>query len=177
KWGEYISKGSNKIAKMGIWMGFQFGLRLGEIIHLRIQDIDFDKQEIYIRPHRKGKNQRAWNPKYNRERQVPFTKDQAAIFKRWIHEVRPELNHSYLLWTPTSKQPLHPRNFQRWCMKANLHAHVLRYSFATHYYNQTKDVKLISELLGHSSVSTTSEYLCLSQQKVMEKARAAFASS
>jgi integrase len=54
-WGEYIRHAPNKVAKMGIWLGFQFGLRLGEILHLRIQDIDFNRQEIQIHEHKKRK--------------------------------------------------------------------------------------------------------------------------
>ncbi|MHA2096668.1 MAG: tyrosine-type recombinase/integrase, partial [Candidatus Hodarchaeales archaeon] len=98
--------------------------------------------------------------------------------KRWIEEIRPkDLPHSYLLWTqrgPRKNQLVQPRAFQRWCNKAEIHPHVLRYSFATHYYNESKDVKLISELLGHSNVSTTSEYLQLGQKETMTKARKLF---
>ena len=59
----------------------------------------------------------------------------------------------------------------------NFHAHVLRYSFATHWYNESKDIKLISDLLGHSDVATTSNYLALGKSKTMEKGRTLFSSS
>lgn len=73
--------------------------------------------------------------------------------------------------------------FQRWCREVgerlqtskSFHPHVLRYSFATHYYEVSKDVKLVSDLLGHANVSTTSEYLQLGHKETMNKARQLFA--
>lgn len=181
KWAEHIRKAPNRVAKMAIFLGFHFGLRLSEILHLRIQDINFKDSLVLIRPHKKAKGQERWYPKYNRERQVPFTKEHAKVLDRWINDIRPKgLPHSYLLWTmrgPRKNHIVQNRSFQRQCNKAGLHPHVLRYSFATHYYNESKDVKLISELLGHANVSTTSEYLQLGKKETMSKARALFASS
>ena len=181
KWTDKIRMVPSRVGKMGAWIGFHFGLRLSEILHLRVQDINFKDQVILIRPHRKGKGQEAWYPKYNRERQVPFTKDQSDTLKRWIDDIRhKDLPHPYLLWTqrgPRKYQIVQPRAFQRQCNRAGIHPHILRYSFATHWYNESKDVKLISELLGHSNVSTTSEYLQLGQKETMTKARALFAQS
>lgn len=179
KWVKHIRKAPNRIAKMGMWLGFHFGLRLSEIVHLRIQDINFKDQLILIRPHIKTKNQKAWHPKYHRERQLPFTKDQEDTLKRWITKIRPiDLPHPYLLWTikgKRKKQIVMERSFQRWCTTAGLTAHILRYSFATHYYNESKDVKLISDLLGYANVSTTSEYLQFAKKETMSKGRQLFA--
>ena len=178
KWADYIRKAPTSVAKMGMWIGFQFGLRLSEITHLRVQDIDYKRQEIKIRGHNQTKGQESWSPKYNRERQIPFTQEQGRILKRWIQENRPEnLPHDYLLWTlrgPRKNQMVLSRSFQRWCKITGINPHILRYSFATHYYNESKDVKLISDLLGHANVSTTSEYLQLGKKEVMKKARELF---
>ena len=179
KWTDHIRMVPSRVGKMGCWIGFHFGLRLNEILHLRVQDINFKDQLVLIRSHRKAKTHEAWYPKYMRERQIPFTKDQGDTLDRWINEIRPkDLPHSYLLWTergPRKYLIVQDRAFQRWMNKAGIHPHVLRYSFATHYYNESKDVKLISDLLGHSNVSTTSEYLQLGQKETMTKARALFA--
>ena len=187
EWDSYIRRGTSKVAKMIMWLGFYLGLRSGEIIHLRIDDIDFDKKEVMIRDHRRNikNNVVAWNPKYNRERQIPLTDDYIEVLKRWINEVRPDnLDHPYLLWTEKKGRTLNRQgqillknNLEKMMSRVcdNFHAHVLRYSFATHWYNESKDIKLISDLLGHADVATTSNYLALGKQKTMGKGRALFA--
>lgn len=183
QWAQFIRRAPNQVAKMGAWLGFHFGLRLGEISHLRIQDINFKSLEILIQEQKYSEknNQCAWSPKYYKERQLPFTRGQSDVIKRWIYEVRPkELDHPYLLWTPRGKyknQIVQERTFREWTYKIDkkMHPHVLRYSFATHYYNESKNIKLISDLLGHSNVATTSEYLQIGKQETMTKARQLFA--
>ncbi len=179
-WENIIRKAPNKIAKFGLWVGFNFGLRLGEIIHLRVKDIDFQGQELHIciQKQNEKKHQESWRPKYDHERSLPIADEQAETFKKWIDTVRPKnLEHPYLLWTPRGKrkgQIIKPRSFQYWCSRVGIHAHILRYSFATYYYNLSLDVKLISELLGHANVSTTSDYLKLGKKNIMSKGRALF---
>ncbi len=186
QWREIIRKTPTCVGKMGVWFGLEFGLRLNEITHLRVQDVYDQKRkkvlsELLIRKHQQTSNQEAWWPKYNNKRELPIAKNQVRVIKRWIEEVRPkDLAHPYLLWTergPRKHQLLKDRSFQRWCNLAGVRPHELRYSFATHYYNESKDVKLISDLLGHANVSTTSEYLQFGKKETMSKARALFAQS
>ncbi len=178
EWQKLIRKTPTQVGKFGVYLGFHFGLRLGEILHLRIQDINFDNQEILIRPHKLSKRHKPWNPKYNRERTIPFTSDQEETFKRWINEIRPkDLPNDYLLWTIRGSrkfQIVQDRAFQRWCNMAGLSVHNLRRSFATHWYEETKDIKFVSDMLGHANVSTTSDYLCLGQKESIKKARKYF---
>lgn len=179
KWSEYIRKAPNPVAKMGLWLGFHFGLRLGEIIHLRVEDIDFERKLLLIREHKTLGNQVAWKPKYARERQLPLTTEQTRVLRKWIKEVRSaDLPIPYLLWMEHGNKKDHrvkERTFQFWCQRAGLHPHVLRYSFAVSaYYASDKDVKLVSELLGHSNVAVTSNYLELDKKDVMDRARKFF---
>ena len=173
---------------MGIWIGFHFGLRLGEILHLRIEDIDFRRKNILIRSHRQTNNQESWKPKYNKDRTLPFTTEQTKTFKKWINEIRrKDLPHSYLLWNvrgKRKKERVLSKCFGDWCAitgreldSRKFKPHIMRYSFATHYYIQSKDIKLVSDLLGHSNVSTTSDYLRLDQKETMDKARLLFGES
>ncbi len=185
KWVDYIRKAPNKVAKMGIWIGFQFGLRLGEITHLRIQDVDFRTKNILIKIHRKSNDQEAWNPKYGKVRSVPFTKEHEKTLKKWINEIRPKnLPHKYLLWNERGKRKnlwVLSKCFEDWCEKAGkdldsrkFKPHIMRYSFATHWYEESKDIKLICDLLGHANVSTTSDYLQLGRKETENKARDLF---
>lgn len=190
EYSKYIRRAPNKIAQMGIWLGFNFGLRLGEILHLRVQDVDFEREEVLIRV------QNGWHPKNRKEREIPFDSKRRKVLQRWIEEVRSVkiLKHDYLLWIPDSPkythkgEPVTERKFQRWCKKTGIscgldpkgkkhfHPHILRYSFATNWYEETKDIKLVCDLLGHSSIAITHQYLQLDSKKQKEKARRHMAS-
>lgn len=175
KWRETTRLAPNQVTKMGIFLGFRFGLRRSEITHLRIEDIDFSNQEIVIREHKERKGQDVWFPKYNKHRTLFFSEDHSKVLKKWVEEVRPKnLTHPYLLWTPNGPrkgQPVLEETFYYWVKKTGIKPHDLRYSFAIHWYDLTKDVKLVSDLLGHENVATTSLYLQLGKAETKEKAR------
>ncbi|MFX0173205.1 MAG: tyrosine-type recombinase/integrase [Candidatus Hodarchaeota archaeon] len=172
KWREYIAKAPNNCTKFTMFCMFNFGLRVGEMATLRLQDISFEDKVILIREHKQTKNQESWHPKHYRERKIPFNERHEKIFKLWINETRPkELEHPYLLWAERNNNPIGIRNLQRYVKKTDLTPHICRYSFATYYYEKTKDIKLICDLLGHSNPSITSEYLLLGQKETLEKAR------
>lgn len=182
EWGDYIRKAPNPVAKMGMWVGFHFGLRRSEIAHLRVQDIDLKNNELFIQEHKeiKTKNQELWGPKTKKSnRSLPLSREQVKTFKRWIKiRDKENLDHPYLFWSPSGKrkgEKILDRTFYYWVGHTNIRPHVLRYSFATHYYEASNhDIKLVSELLGHANVAITSEYLQLGKKKTMSKARALF---
>lgn len=164
QWEDLVAKGPTRGAKMGIWLGLQFGLRLGEIIHLRVQDIDFENHYVHVQA-RKG-----WNPKHYRERSIPMTPDQEEILHKWISE-RPSLDHPYLIFNQRNTQ-VNERSFQDWCKKAHpeLKPHDLRRSYAkVLYYDSKKDLKLVQLTLGHANIGTTSLYLNLEAEEIRER--------
>lgn len=176
EWDDIIRNAPNRIAKMGIWVGFHYGLRLSEITYLRVQEVDLE--QMLIRITGKGRKDN-WFPKYKRERVVPIvTERHVSIFKRWLRERPTDLNHPYLLWLGRTGFQLSPRNFQRWCKQAHpeLSPHDLRRSYATDlYYASDKDVKAVQLALGHSNVAVTSDYLRLEETEYLRRIRKALA--
>ena len=186
-WREIVKNGPNRIAKFGIWLGFNFGLRLSEIIYLRIRDVDLDKMIINITSEGREKEEiqiitgysifEKWHPKHFHERVVSINnKDQIGVFKRWFNDRPKEIKHEYLIWSPKTLDQVTDRSFQRWCKQAHheLRPHDLRRSYATTlFYATDKDAKVVQELLGHSNIGTTSEYLRLDEEEVLNKARKA----
>ncbi|MHA2244883.1 MAG: hypothetical protein ACXADY_07925 [Candidatus Hodarchaeales archaeon] len=65
--------------------------------------------------------------------------------------------------------------YKRWCKKVGLINKNIRYSFA-HWFYETSvhDIKLTSDMLGHSSVAITTKYLEVSRDDMMSRARDVF---
>ena len=173
QWGDLVANAPSRCAKMGIWLGLQFGLRKGEIRNLRVQDIDLTNNKVLIQIHKenKSKKQDYWHPKHRKERFIPITTDQHEILARWIEE-RPVLNHPYLIFTAQNK-PVQGRTFNRWLEKASnkeLAPHDLRRSFAKVLYNESKkNIKLVQLTLGHSNIAITSTYLGLDTDEIHDE--------
>ena len=140
-------------------ISFFCGLRVEELANLSIQDVDLNRR--IVRVFGKGR----------KERLVPFTLDCQKTFKQYLSQCRPLLYEKSL--TPTTAFILNNRGeklttrgiqfiFKDIEKKANvpyeLHPHMLRHSFATHLLENGADLRLIQELLGHSSINATQIY-------------------
>ena len=134
------------------------GLRVSEVINLRISDIMSKEMKIRIR-----------NGKRNKERYTLLSQKNLEILREYWHKYgyknyKPD---DYLFISRQTKKPLKVRGIQ--CVmtaarkKANITrratVHTLRHSFATHLMNDGVDLKNIQTLLGHSNIKTTSIYL------------------
>jgi integrase/recombinase XerD len=134
------------------------GLRISELIHLQVPDIDSARMVVVVR---QGKGAR--------DRLVPLSGRLLVELRRywWIHQPR--------LWLfPGARpdSPLHPagvqRAFQRTLRRAGIDKratpHTLRHSFATHLLEAGVDILTVQKLLGHGSLSTTTHYLHISRR-------------
>ena len=164
EWNQIITKIPSSVGKFGAYIQFNFGLRIGEIVNLRIsEDIDFKAMLIHVQPHSD------WTPKHGRSRSIPMTGNQKRIIQRFIKNRPTNVLHDFLLFNSRGN-PLIERTLQRYYAKVNLKSHDLRRSFCkVLYYNSKQDIKFVSELMGHANVSITSEYLGLDSEEIQEK--------
>ncbi len=145
------------------------GLRVSEIQHLRVADIDSAPDRMCLRVvHGKGA----------KDRYVPLAPDALVLLRQWWRSSRPR----HWLFTGQS-DPLEPvkiNTVQRWyragCVRAGITkrggVHTLRHCYATHLLEAGVDLHSLSQWLGHSQVSTTTRYLHLAQPNCPDGARA-----
>ena len=128
------------------------GLRVSEVTHLRVHDVD--SARMLIRVHQ-GKGRK--------DRQVMLSPVLLEELRRYWRFARPR---HWLFPGEEPTQPLSISAVQRVCQKARQAAglskaaspHTLRHSFATHLLESGADLRLIQTLLGHGSVQTTERY-------------------
>lgn len=142
------------------------GLRVSEVVNVTIHDIDL--QDGIIRIMGKG----------SKERLVPFyplayEKIQAylPIREKWMGMEK----HNYLFVNQRGKQ-LTSRGVQyimeqqaKACdLHIHIHPHMFRHTFATHLLDNGADLRVVQELLGHSSLSTTQIYVHVTQERLKQ---------
>jgi site-specific recombinase XerD len=135
-------------------MLYSTGLRVSELVHLSKKDIDFDSGEIKVL----GKG--------SKERVVLLHPAYIEQFKEYVKH----FDRDQLLF-PLDKGTIE-KDIKRMAKVAEIHKHVtphkLRHSFATHLFKETKNIVLVQELLGHSSISTTQIYTHLDKADLKE---------
>jgi len=140
---------------------YSAGLRIGEAVKLKRQDIDADRRVIHIRQSKGSKDR--------------YTVLSDAAYQLLQIYMNTEYIESYLF--PSGKElhkPIHVRSVQQMFERARRNAgiqkpatvHTLRHSFATHLLEQGTDLRYIQELLGHSSPKTTEIYTHVSVRDI-----------
>ena len=123
---------------------YSAGLRSREAVDLNLADVDFEQEALHVR----GKG--------GKERFVPLGEEAAHWLSRYLHEARPSLARGAedALFLSTRGRRLDTSTLRRLLP----HPHRLRHAFATHLLEGGADLRVIQELLGHSSLSTTQVY-------------------
>jgi len=150
----------NKKSKLIVSLIYSCGLRVSELINLKIEDLKFEEKIGHIRQS-KGKKDRIFN--------IP-----SHLFSQLKKQVenQKKQNKKFLFTGPKGK--LTERNIQKIVNNAakkagiekRVHPHTLRHSFATHLLEQGVDIRHIQELLGHADLSTTQIYTHISREEL-----------
>ncbi|GFP75368.1 tyrosine-type recombinase/integrase [Clostridium fungisolvens] len=145
---------------------FETGLRIGEALSLFIEDIIVD----HSKGHRIKLVDRGELPNGARlktgEREIHISQELIDLFDDYAYDILDELeidtNFVFVKLRGENKgQPLEYSDvsdlFKRLKKKTGIdvHAHLLRHTHATIYYQATKDIKQVQERLGHSQIQTT----------------------
>jgi site-specific recombinase XerD len=146
-------------------LAYGCGLRLKELVGLKVTDIDSARMVLHLR-----------NGKGQKERLVPLTERLLAMLRSYWREYRPEgwlfpgVKPQTAL-TGGAVQRICQRTAQRAGLTKRIHPHTLRHSFATHLLEAGVDLLSVQALLGHSHFNTTAKYLHISMRRLQELPR------
>jgi len=146
---------------------YSCGIRVSEIVDLKLSDIDFD--EGLIRFIGKG----------NKERITPIGDSAKDCLEKYIRAARYNLERerkSENVFLNRNGQKMTRQGFWKILKKyagkvnisKNLYPHLFRHSYATHMLERGADLRIVQELLGHSSISTTEIYTNINKKHVKE---------
>lgn len=148
------------------------GLRISEMVALDVDDVDLDERSVLVRA---GKG--------NRSRRVPVGRAAASAGGTYLSVSRPELAARTkggrgvgALFLNARGQRLSRQGAWK-VLKSHARAaglgdrvspHTLRHSFATHMLDAGADIRVVQELLGHSSLATTQVYTLVTETHLRE---------
>jgi integrase/recombinase XerD len=148
------------------------GLRISELVDLDVDDLHLDEKTILVRKGKGGKGRR-----------LPIGGGARGAIETYLTTVRPELakksRHETArgaLWlnlqggrlTRQGCWKLLKRHARSAGLAEAVSPHTLRHSFATHMLDAGADIRVVQELLGHSSLTTTQIYTFVSERRLRE---------
>lgn len=145
-----------------IMLAYACGLRVSEVISLKVNNIDGQRRILMIQQS-KGK----------KDRVVSLSPNMLVMLREYYKQYRPT---HYLFEGQDKNQHLTSRSIQNVLYKAKAKAgikqeggmHMLRHSFATHLLDKGIDVVFIQKLLGHNDIKTTLKYLHVTNKDVVQ---------
>ena len=148
------------------------GIRVGELVSINLQDIDFREKLVRV------------TGKRRKQRIVPFGEPALQALMHYLEETRPVflnncpaadrdnnavfLNYQGTRITTRSVGRMIDKYIKQCADIHNISPHSLRHSFATHLLDGGADLRDIQELLGHARLSTTQIYTQVSMEKMIE---------
>ena len=141
------------------------GLRVSEVVHLTLDDIDWTQQAIRID---QGKGRK--------DRRVYVSPDAVTHLKTCLTYKPAHVPGTAVFWN--QKRPHRPlsstavqKKMERYAQAAGITAscHSLRHTFASNLLEQGTEIVTIKELLGHASIASSERYARVSNQKVKQE--------
>jgi len=144
--------------RMILMLTYSAGLRVGEVVRLRIQDIDAERQLIHLHG-AKGKKDRC----------TLLSDHVLKLLGEYLKQYHPS---EFLFegwegrshYSERSVQSIFKRALRKAGIRKDVGIHSLRHSFATHLLEAGTDLRFIQELLGHRSSKTTEIYTHVSSR-------------
>lgn len=135
------------------------GLRVGEILNLKLTDIRFEERLIYIR-----------SAKGRKDRRVPLSATMTKMIQEYTFACKPKVwlfegpgDNQYSI---SSAQNIIRKAVRKCNLSFKVTMHTLRHSYATHLLESGVGLRYIQEILGHNSPKTTMIYTHVSGKRI-----------
>lgn len=133
------------------------GIRLNELINLKWEDIDFDRDTIHLKITKGSKERIIFFHKKLKEFIVDFgLRKEGLVF---LSNFKKKYNHRTI-------QSIVKNTAKRAGIKKRITPHSLRHSFATHILEGGADIRHIQHLLGHANLQTTQIYTHIANKDI-----------
>jgi len=134
-----------------IMLTYSSGLRLHELLNLKIEDIDSKRMQVFVRQ-AKGK----------KDRYTLLSKKVLPVLRQYFKDYKPR---EWLFegakgkqYSESSVQTIVTEAYRRAGIKKKASTHTLRHCFGTHLLENGTDLRYIQALMGHASSKTTEIY-------------------
>jgi len=147
------------------------GIRVSECVGINLEDVDFHSNALLVT--RKGGNQAI----------LYFPQEVADAFKAYLKKrenVETEAGHEHAMFLSLQRRRITQRAVEQMVkkyamlvvpLKKRMSPHKLRSTYATNLYQETEDIYLVAEALGHSDVNTTRKhYASMSDERMRQAA-------
>lgn len=148
--------------KLIIEMLYATGMRVSELVNVKLNDIDFNNRRIIVC----GKG--------NKERIVYYGEYAEKVLKEYLesHQISDDkyifVNSKGEKITDRGIRYIIDNIMKKLSVKTHVTPHVLRHTFATDMLNNGCDIKIVQELLGHSTLKTTEVYTHVTNDRLKE---------
>jgi len=151
-----IESSDNLKTRLIISMLYSSGLRVSELVNLKVSDVDLQNNLGWVR---KGKG--------SKDRMFTLSRNLSEDLKKYLSD----REHNFVF---SKDKPLTTRNIQkiiyglrkRTGINKKVTPHTMRHSYATHLLESGVDIRVIQTLLGHSNLNTTQVYTHVSSDQI-----------
>ena len=133
-------------------VAYSAGLRVSEVVKLKITDINADRMQIFIERAKGKKDRMATLGSFTLQLLDEYIR--AVKPMTWIFQGQDKSDHI----SCRSAQSIFKEAYKNLGLPPSISFHSLRHSYATHLLENGTDIKYIQELLGHNDIRTTLRY-------------------
>ncbi|MEM7185999.1 MAG: tyrosine-type recombinase/integrase, partial [Bacteroidota bacterium] len=140
---------------------YSSGLRVGELLNLRLRDIEIDRRQLFVR-----------DGKGRKDRYIILAEGFIPLLKNYVLSYRPQ--HYFVEgpkggpYSASSIRKFLDRSRKRARIAKKITPHTLRHSYATHLLENGIGIRQIQELLGHARPETTMIYTHVARKDLLE---------